>query len=124
MTDKQNKIGLFDVDMRLNNESYWECCDVHTVARYLNVSPRRIQQLVQRGVLPPCKKRGEYDLIKCIHAFLNYLKKMINYYASRCAHSLPGFLESFEPPYDNHLYDISKKEKSKDEQMLFDQAKI
>jgi len=37
--------------------------DVRKVAAFLNVTPRRIQQLVKDGM--PRDTRGQYDPIKC-----------------------------------------------------------
>ena len=61
-------------------------CDVHTVAAFLNVTPRRVQQLVRRGVIPKGNKRGEYELMPCLHSYQNHLKKLIYRFANfyRC----------------------------------------
>lgn len=47
----------------------------------LNVTPRRIQQLVQRGVLPRAK-RGQYDLVACAIAYIRFLQEAVGAKAS------------------------------------------
>lgn len=45
------------------------------IAEYLDISIRRINQLVKKGVLP--KQRGEeYDLLKCVHGYIHYLRDL------------------------------------------------
>ena len=44
------------------------------VARVLNLSERRVQQLVKEGVLPKPIK-GKYDLIACVQAYIKYLQE-------------------------------------------------
>ena len=56
-------------------------CDVHTLCLYLDMTPRRVQQLVVRGVIPKGDKRGEYELMPCIHAYQTYLKRLIAHFA-------------------------------------------
>lgn len=62
-----------------------QVCDVHALCRYLNMTPRRVQQLVVRGVIPKGDKRGEYELIPCIHAYHKHLKKIIARFAGAYA---------------------------------------
>ena len=64
--------------------------DVHEIARYLNMTPRRVQQLVIRGVLPKGTKRGEYDLIPCIHSYQDHLKRIINRFTGAYSHHCRG----------------------------------
>lgn len=49
--------------------------DVHRVAEFLNVTPRRVQQLVKEGM--PRGARGEYDPIKCGTWYVRYLQAAI-----------------------------------------------
>lgn len=44
------------------------------VAKVLNLSERRVQQLVSEGVLPKPVK-GKYDLIACVQAYIKYLQE-------------------------------------------------
>ena len=37
---------------------------------------RRVQQLVKRGILPR-GKRGQYELLPCLHAYIGHLKKQL-----------------------------------------------
>lgn len=108
--NERSQINFFNDEnhMRFKDECDQKYCDVHRVAFYLNVTPRRIQMLVKRRVLPR-DERGKYELISCIHAYLIYLKKMINHFVVRFPRSGPRFLQSFEPPYDNYLYETAKK---------------
>ena len=45
-----------------------------TVAKILNLSERRVQQLVKEDVLPKPIK-GRYDLIACVRAYIKYLQE-------------------------------------------------
>ena len=47
---------------------------IATVAKVLNLSERRVQQLVQEGILPKPEK-GRYDLIACVRAYIKYLQE-------------------------------------------------
>jgi phage terminase Nu1 subunit (DNA packaging protein) len=49
--------------------------DVETVARALNVSPRRVQQLAAEGL--PRIAKGEYDLGACMAWYIKYLQRVI-----------------------------------------------
>lgn len=49
--------------------------DVATVAKGLELSPRRVQQLASEGWLPR-EGRGEYDLAACLHAYARYLEEI------------------------------------------------
>jgi phage terminase Nu1 subunit (DNA packaging protein) len=51
-------------------------CPVKTMAEALNVSPRRVQQLAQGGVIPRAT-RGRYDFRACINAYCKYLHAQI-----------------------------------------------
>lgn len=62
--------------INFDKETEKKYVDVHELALFLNVTPRRIQMFVKRGILPR-EKRGLYELMPCIHAYLDYLKKMI-----------------------------------------------
>ncbi|MCA9362639.1 terminase small subunit, Nu1 [Candidatus Kaiserbacteria bacterium] len=45
-----------------------------TVAKILNISERRIQQLVKDGILPKAQ-RGKYDLVGCVQSYIGYLQE-------------------------------------------------
>jgi hypothetical protein len=49
--------------------------DVHKVAAFLNVIPRRAQQLVKEG-MPRCD-RGQYNPINCGPWYVHYLQRAI-----------------------------------------------
>lgn len=44
--------------------------DVNTIAKVLNVTPRRIQQLAKEGL--PTLGRGRYPLVPCVHWYVKY----------------------------------------------------
>ena len=49
--------------------------DVHKVSKFLNVTPRRVQQLVKEGM--PREARGQYNPIKCGAWYVRYLRAAI-----------------------------------------------
>lgn len=49
--------------------------DVATVAQALELSPRRVQQLVSQGWIPR-ESRGKYDLADCLNAYAAYLEEV------------------------------------------------
>lgn len=44
------------------------------VAKHLNLTERRVQQLTKEGVIPKAG-RGEYDLEECSHYYIKYLQE-------------------------------------------------
>jgi phage terminase Nu1 subunit (DNA packaging protein) len=50
--------------------------NVERVADALNLTPRRVQQLVKEGL--PREKRGEYDPIKCMLWYVRYLQAQVS----------------------------------------------
>lgn len=51
-------------------------CSVTNLAKLLILSTRRVQSLVQEGILPKPEKPGAYDWLACTHAYIEYLKNM------------------------------------------------
>lgn len=49
---------------------------VATVAKMLNLTPRRVQQLAAEGVLPK-PSRGRYDLAGCVRAYITSLQEQV-----------------------------------------------
>lgn len=49
--------------------------DVTQVAQFMNVSVRRVQQLVQEGM--PQISRGRYDLGRCLHWYIRWLQNAL-----------------------------------------------
>lgn len=47
---------------------------VEAIGKLLNLTPRRIQQLVREGVIPRAE-RGKYDLIRTIRGYVKYLQE-------------------------------------------------
>jgi phage terminase Nu1 subunit (DNA packaging protein) len=50
---------------------------VAAIAQLLNLTERRIQQLVKDNILPRPVK-GYYEPVHCVHAYIEYLKKQIS----------------------------------------------
>lgn len=59
-----------------------ERCDVQTLSRCLDISPRRVQQLVKAGVIPR-GKRGEYELQQCLHSYIRHLHELLYGFSGR-----------------------------------------
>lgn len=49
--------------------------NVSRIAAFLNITPRRVQQLVKEGM--PCEGRGQYDPIKCAMFYVRYLQNVL-----------------------------------------------
>jgi len=49
---------------------------VHDIAKFCQVTPRRVQQLVKEKLLPMPEKAGEYDFMSTVHAFIAYLHRL------------------------------------------------
>src|SRR5215470_17005758 len=47
------------------------------MAKFIDVSPRRLQQLVQEGVIPKCEARGRYNLIAVNLAYIRFLRDRV-----------------------------------------------
>lgn len=52
-----------------------ETWNVKQIAELLKLSKRRVQILVNEEVLPR-DGRGKYSPVKCVHAYINYLKEL------------------------------------------------
>ena len=48
---------------------------VGVIAKLLNVSERRVQQMVKEGIIPKAE-RGKYDLITCVQGYVKYLQDL------------------------------------------------
>ena len=78
------KIGLDQLNSDVQSESSsgtissgseMPTVDVTRVAKFLNVTPRRVQQLVKEGM--PRGARGQYEAIKCAAWYVRYLQAAI-----------------------------------------------
>jgi phage terminase Nu1 subunit (DNA packaging protein) len=47
--------------------------NIQLLATALNITPRRIQQLVKEGVLPKAE-RGVYEIVRCMQAYIRFLQ--------------------------------------------------
>ncbi len=46
---------------------------VAVIARFLNLTERRVQQLARDGIIPKPEK-GKYDLVRCVQQYVQYLQ--------------------------------------------------
>lgn len=46
---------------------------VAVIARFLNLTERRVQQLARDGIIPKPEK-GKYDLVRCVQQYVHYLQ--------------------------------------------------
>lgn len=44
------------------------------MAKFIDVTPRRLQQLVQEGVIPKCEGRGRYNPVAVNLAYVRFLR--------------------------------------------------
>lgn len=51
-------------------------CSVNTIAKLLNITERRVQQLAKEGVIPKPIK-GEYDLVGSVQGYVTYLQEKV-----------------------------------------------
>lgn len=47
------------------------------MAKFIDVTPRRLQQLVQEGVVPKCEGRGRYNPIAVNLAYIRFLRDRV-----------------------------------------------
>lgn len=47
---------------------------VTVIARFLNLTERRVQQLARDGIIPKPEK-GKYDLVRCVQRYVHYLQE-------------------------------------------------
>ncbi|MGQ5522635.1 hypothetical protein ACUHMQ_05160 [Chitinimonas sp. PSY-7] len=51
---------------------------VDTVAKLLDVTPRRVQQLVKENILPKPVARGQYEIVACVVGYIRYLNGQLS----------------------------------------------
>jgi len=51
---------------------------IDTIAKLLDMTPRRVQQLVKEGILPKPIARGQYEIVPCVVAYIQHLKGSLN----------------------------------------------
>jgi phage terminase Nu1 subunit (DNA packaging protein) len=51
---------------------------VETIAKLLDMTSRRVQQLVKEGVIPRPKSRGQYEIMPCVVGYIRHLNAMLN----------------------------------------------
>lgn len=59
--------------MKKNNPVNRPTCNVNNMAKLLNLSVRRVQALVQEGILPK-PENGKYDVFGCTHQYIDHIK--------------------------------------------------
>src|SRR5262245_24155236 len=47
------------------------------MAKFIDVTPRRLQQLVQEGVVPKCEARGRYNPILVTQSYIRFLRDRV-----------------------------------------------
>src|SRR5262245_43580034 len=47
------------------------------MAKYIDVTPRRLQQLVQEGVVPKCEARGRYSPVAVTQSYIRFLRDRV-----------------------------------------------
>lgn len=51
---------------------------VDIIAKLLDMTPRRVQQLANEGIIPKPKDRGQYEIIPCVVGYIKHIKGMLN----------------------------------------------
>ncbi|MCW5319640.1 hypothetical protein D5039_00120 [Verminephrobacter aporrectodeae subsp. tuberculatae] len=51
---------------------------VDTVAKLLDMTPRRVQQLANEGIIPKPKDRGQYEILPCVVGYIKHLRGLID----------------------------------------------
>ncbi len=51
---------------------------VDTIAKLLDMTPRRVQQLANEGIIPKPKDRGQYEIVPCVVGYIKHVKGMLN----------------------------------------------
>lgn len=51
---------------------------VDTIAKLLDLTPRRVQQLANEGIIPKPKDRGQYEIVPCVVGYIKHIRGMLN----------------------------------------------
>lgn len=51
---------------------------VDTLAKLLDMTPRRVQQLANEKIIPKPKDRGQYEIVPCVVGYIKHIKGMLN----------------------------------------------
>ena len=51
---------------------------VDTIAKLLDMTPRRVQQLANEGIIPKPKDRGQYEIVPCVVGYIKHIEGMLN----------------------------------------------
>ena len=51
---------------------------VDELAYYLNLSPRRVQELARQGIIPAPYQRGRYNFTLCLREYVRYLRGLVS----------------------------------------------
>ncbi|QDQ28231.1 hypothetical protein FNU76_18805 [Chitinimonas arctica] len=51
---------------------------VDTLAKLLDMTPRRVQQLVKENILPKPAARGQYELVACVTGYIRHVNGQLN----------------------------------------------
>ncbi len=58
---------------------------LNTISEILDVTERRVHQLVQDGVIPKNSERGRYELIPTVRAYVHWLRDRSLYGEAKAA---------------------------------------
>jgi hypothetical protein len=72
---------------------------VKVVAEFLDVTPRRVQQLAKLDKIPKVA-RGRYDLIPAIHGYIQHMRDLITAYSGCGKFDVDDFIENGAEPID------------------------
>lgn len=61
--------------------------NVQEISKILDMSPRRVQQLAKAGIIPR-SRRGNYDFVPSIQAYIRYLRAELAMYSGGANHGL------------------------------------
>ena len=78
---------------------------VKELKKYLDLSERRIYQLIKQGVIEK-EESGDYDLLKCLHSYINYLRMMVFKYTGSL--NRPKYKRIFDNKVDLSSIDWEK----------------
>lgn len=60
------------------SQSQTQTLSVDNIAKLLDLTPRRVQQLVKEKILPQPYDRGKYAVVPCVIAYIKYLRGLID----------------------------------------------
>ena len=65
-------------NMEHTTQHQQQTLNVDSIAKLLDLTPRRVQQLVKEKILPQPYDRGKYAVVPCVIAYIKYLRGLID----------------------------------------------